>query len=47
MDVRCNMTMHWRSLTIVLEAYHIYDQMLLHLGQLLHLGLQQLCLPQK
>ena len=32
MDVRYNMTMHWRSLTIVLEAYHIYDQMLLHLG---------------
>ena len=31
-DVRYNMTMHWRSLTIVLEAYHIYDQMLLHLG---------------
>ena len=32
MDARYNMTMHWRGLTIVLEAYHIYDQMLLHLG---------------
>ena len=34
--------LHWRLITFRTRCYYLKDQMFLHLGQILHLGLQQM-----